>query len=288
MNRVIPILSTPLVKVDRFDHPQGMEHEHHDPSEETSERHSVSFVERGSFVLTAKRREWRLEAGMLLAAGPGEVYRCRHQERCPSDVCLSIGYDPGFAEEAMHSAGAPAKPGFHVRTLSNRLAYLKLLLDRVASQPGGKMETESLAGEILAAAWSTAWSTPWNINDQPRFRFRSGQLAWYADRVRAACHLLQQDYAEEHSLGSLAGRFGMSPFHFARVFRELAGVPPHRYLSGVRLGEAARRLREGASVTDSCFASGFSHLSHFGRQFQRRFGVTPSQYPQRDTRRRTN
>ena len=274
MNRVIPILATPLVKVDLFDHPPGMEH--HDPSEETSDCHSVSFVERGSFVLTARKREWRLEAGMLLASGPGEVYRCRHQERRPSDVCLSVGYDPGFAEEAMHAAGAPAKPGFRMRTLNNRLAYLKLLLDRAASQPDARMETESLAGEILADACST--------DDQPRPRFRAGQLAWYADRVRDACHLLQQEYAEEHSLGSLAGRFAMSPFHFARVFRELAGLPPHRYLIGVRLGEAARRLRDGASVTDACFASGFSHLSHFGRQFQRRFGVTPSQYPHRNRR----
>lgn len=283
MNRVIPILATPLVKVERFDHPQGMEHEHLDPREETSDCHSVSFVERGSFVLAARKQEWRLEPGMLLAFGPGEAYRCRHRERRPSDVCLSVGYDSEFAEEAMHAAGPPAQSGFRVRTLSNRLAYLKLLLDRVGPEPGAKLETESLAGEILAAAWSTPWST----NDQPRPRFRAGQLAWYADRVRAACQLLQQEYADDHSLTSLAGRFGMSPFHFARVFRELAGVPPHRYLIGVRLSEAARRLHDGASVTDSCFASGFSHLSHFGRLFQRRFGVTPSRYPQA-ARRRTN
>ncbi|MCI0353503.1 MAG: hypothetical protein L0099_00475, partial [Acidobacteria bacterium] len=61
MNRVIPILATPLVTLDRFDHPQGMEH--HDPTEETSDCHSVSFVERGGFVLAAGKREWRLEAG---------------------------------------------------------------------------------------------------------------------------------------------------------------------------------------------------------------------------------
>ena len=217
---------------------------------------------------------------MLLASGPGVVYRCRHQERRPSDVCLSVGYNPGFAEEATHAAGAHAQPGFRARTLDNRLAYLKLLLDRAASQPGATLEAESLAGEILAAAWSAG--------DQPRPHFRSGQLAWYADRVRAACHLLQQEYAEDHSLGSLAGRFGMSPFHFARVFRELAGLPPHRYLIGVRLGEAARRIREGSSVTDACFASGFSHLSHFGRQFLRCFGVMPSQYPHRNRARLAN
>ncbi|MGH9603941.1 MAG: hypothetical protein ACRD24_16300, partial [Terriglobales bacterium] len=62
MNRFIPIVTTPLVMVGRFDHPEGLEH--CDPSEETSECHSVNFVERGGFVLQAKRREWWLDAGM--------------------------------------------------------------------------------------------------------------------------------------------------------------------------------------------------------------------------------
>ncbi len=270
MNRVLPILVTPLVKLERFDHPEGMDH--HDPREEASDGHSVSFVERGSFVLTAGRRAWQLEAGMLLASGPGEPYRCRHRERRPADVCLSVGYDPGLAEEAMHAAGAASRSGFRVRALSNRLAYLKHLLDGVASQPGTKLEVESLAGEILASAWGNG--------GEAQHRFRAGQLAWYVQRVRAACDLLQAEYARDHSLASLARRFGMSPFHFARVFRELAGMPPHRYLLNVRLQEAARQLRDGASVTDSCFASGFSHLSHFGRLFQHRFGVTPSRFPE--------
>ncbi|MGH9510489.1 MAG: helix-turn-helix domain-containing protein [Terriglobales bacterium] len=270
MNRFLAIVTTPLVMVGRFDHPEGMEH--CDPSEEVSECHSVNFVERGGFLLTAGCREWRMDAGMILASGPGEVYRCRHPERHPSDVCLSIGFDPAFAEETTRHAGASAKLGLRIRRQTNRLAYLKLLLDEAVSQPSESLVTESLAGEILGAAAGNG--------DFPQRPFRAPQLAWYAERVRAACDLLQHEYSLDHSLSSLGRRFGMSPFHFARVFRELAGTPPHRYLLGIRLGEAARRLREGASVTDACFASGFSHLSHFGRLFQRRFGVLPSRYPQ--------
>lgn len=272
MNRFLPILTTPLVMIGRFDHPEAMEHS--DPREEISDCHSVNFVERGGFALHAQRSQWRLESGMVFASGPDQVYRCRHQERHPSDVCLTVGFEPAFAEEAVRSAGTQSKAGFHVRRKTNRLAYLKLLLDQAVAQPCGTLATESLAADVLAAAWS-------DCDHAPQHLFRSSQLAWYAARVRDACDFLRDTYSDDHSLSSLGRRFGMSPFHFARIFRELAGTPPHRYLLGVRLGQSARRLREGASVTDACFASGFSHLSHFGRLFQRHFGVLPSQYLQR-------
>jgi AraC-like DNA-binding protein len=69
---------------------------------------------------------------------------------------------------------------------------------------------------------------------------------------------------------------GRSP---ARVFAELIGTPPHRYLLEARLRAAAGMLREGRSVTETCFACGFNNLSHFSRIFSRRFGRCPSAYP---------
>ena len=89
---------------------------------------------------------------------------------------------------------------------------------------------------------------------------------------------LETDHAEAHSLAALGRQAGMSPYHLAHVFRELVGVPPHRYLLESRLRRASARLRDGESVTETCFAVGFSNLSHFIRLFRRRYGVTPSKY----------
>ncbi|MDQ3805088.1 MAG: helix-turn-helix transcriptional regulator, partial [Acidobacteriota bacterium] len=108
--------------------------------------------------------------------------------------------------------------------------------------------------------------------------YRPARLAWYVERVEAARALLESDYAARHTLTTLARFAGMSPFHFARVFREFAGTPPHRYLIRVRLARASERLRDGAGVTDACYASGFDNLSHFIRLFRRAYGVSPSQF----------
>jgi len=109
-------------------------------------------------------------------------------------------------------------------------------------------------------------------------RFKTTQLSWYARRVDGARQTLDDDYASDHRLAHLARDAGMSPFHFARVFRGLTGLPPHRYLLQRRLRAAANRLRGGASVTDACFAVGFSSLSHFIHAFRRQFGVVPSRF----------
>jgi AraC family transcriptional regulator len=68
----------------------------------------------------------------------------------------------------------------------------------------------------------------------------------------------------------------MSPYHLSRVFRNVTGIAPHRYLTAVRLRHAAAMLRRGASVTYTCYATGFGSLSHFITAFGRRFGVSPS------------
>ena len=68
----------------------------------------------------------------------------------------------------------------------------------------------------------------------------------------------------------------MSPFLFARVFRELIGMPPHKYLVRIRLQHARVLLESGMSVTDVCYAIGFNNLSHFIRTFRAYYGSVPS------------
>ena len=88
--------------------------------------------------------------------------------------------------------------------------------------------------------------------------------------------MIEARYAEPLSLSTLARDAGMSVFHFARIFGELEGRPPHRFLTDVRLAHADARLRDGAGVTDTCFAVGFGSLSHFVTTFRRRYGIRPS------------
>jgi hypothetical protein len=69
------------------------------------------------------------------------------------------------------------------------------------------------------------------------------------------------------------------PFHFLRVFRQVAGVTPHRYVVWARLRDAALRLKTGRdSVLGIALDAGFRDLSHFNHAFRAEFGVSPARF----------
>ena len=111
---------------------------------------------------------------------------------------------------------------------------------------------------------------------EPAELFSERKFSWYAERVHYARERMDSDFAEAFTVSDLARSVGMSMFHFTRVFAELTGLPPHRYLLDARLKAARSMLRQGRSVTETCFACGFGNLSHFSRSFARRFGCAPS------------
>jgi AraC family transcriptional regulator len=271
MNRFVPLLDTSEVSIGCFDHPS--DHPHHDPAEEIAAEYSVNRVERGRFGIQLGRQRWTLGPGHVFLCYPGMAYRCHHHELIPADSCVTVIYrGAGGCQE---SAGLLAGLGRLARSQAvleptNRLAYVFRDINARARVEENHMAAESSAAALLAELSD-------RVRDDRRL-YADYQLVWFAERVDAARNLLHRHYASEHRLASLARAVGMSTFHFARVFSELAGMPPHRYLQRVRLDEAAHRLHQGASVMEACFTSGFHNLSHFIRAFQRQFGASPGKY----------
>ena len=260
MNRVVQVIQTPAVTLERFDHVPGVVHQ--DPERERAAGQAVSFVEAGSFrVRTAGA--WRdVNTERLFVTTPGLEFSCAHDEDHPSDRCLSISYSDAALDSA-RSAVTLAEAA--VRPLTNRRAFLQCALRQCG--PGDEARAEALAGALL-------WSLAADTSRQPLFR--RDRLAWYAARVERAKSMIDARYGDPLSLSMLARDAGMSVFHFARVFAELEGRPPHRFLTDVRLANALARIRAGAGVTETCYDVGFGSLSHFVTTFRRRYGIRPS------------
>ncbi len=70
---------------------------------------------------------------------------------------------------------------------------------------------------------------------------------------------------------------GFSKFHFHRLFTATYGVTPTNYLTRRRIERAQDLLRAtNLTVTEVCFAVGYSSLGSFSSRFKELVGDTPS------------
>ena len=77
----------------------------------------------------------------------------------------------------------------------------------------------------------------------------------------------------------MARAAGYSRHHFSRVFAAHEGVSPARYLTRIRMEEAARLLRaDPAPIKEVARRSGFNDPNYFGKVFRRYFGIGPRDF----------
>ncbi|MFJ9773842.1 GlxA family transcriptional regulator [Kitasatospora sp. NPDC101157] len=124
------------------------------------------------------------------------------------------------------------------------------------------------------------------------FLRRPGNQAQFSTQLAAQVAARQplrevQRWIAEHpeadlSVEALAHRSALSPRHFARAFAAEVGVPPGRYVDGVRL-EAARRLLEDTDdgIEEIARSCGYGTPEAMRRAFVRSLAAPPAEYRRR-------
>jgi len=85
------------------------------------------------------------------------------------------------------------------------------------------------------------------------------------------------------TLDDMARVAGLSPNHLLRTFKQIFGQTPYQYVIAKRIAYAQELLRStDQSVTDICFAVGFTSLGSFSWWFRQRVGVSPTTYRQQN------
>jgi AraC family transcriptional regulator len=101
-------------------------------------------------------------------------------------------------------------------------------------------------------------------------------------RLRRVLDHIAANIEEDLTLVGLAGIAGYSPFHFARKFTRAMGIPPHRYISRMRLDNAMAELAAGKlPLAEIALNAHFSSQASFTRAFHRATGMTPKEYRRR-------
>ncbi|RNC80203.1 MAG: AraC family transcriptional regulator [Winogradskyella sp.] len=89
---------------------------------------------------------------------------------------------------------------------------------------------------------------------------------------------IDNNYESDLNLDFISQKRFVSKFHLLRLFKRYYGQTPRQYLIDVRLKKSKDSLKNGISVTETCFAVGFQSLGSFSTLFKSRNGKSPSQF----------
>lgn len=94
-------------------------------------------------------------------------------------------------------------------------------------------------------------------------------------------HIMQ--YIDNHleetvNFSRMAEKFGIPLGALREEFRNHTGLTLREYLLERKIVNAKNLLKNGASVTDACFASGFNDYANFIRSFKKKEGISPGKY----------
>ena len=236
------------------------------------EEYQLCLIQAGAGDLTYRGSSLPTPPASLFIVHPGEV----HSNRAFGS--LGVSYRMIFVDaESMRYVASDVLgqetgvPFFPTAVIFDKDAIRQYLsLHCALEQPSSSLERQTLLLNFLTTLIARF--------AENRTRLRPAGLERQA--VGRALDYLSEHYAENISLENLARIANLSPFHFNRVFSEQYGMPPHAFQTQLRVFRAKTLLREGCSIAQVAFQTGFADQSHLTRHFKRLVAVTPGQYRQ--------
>ncbi|WP_242127927.1 AraC family transcriptional regulator [Sphingobium sp. Sx8-8] len=211
---------------------------------------------------------------------PAGVYETDIELSAPMEECVHIFLPPTLLEQsALENYGIdPAKARLgYAGGLSDPLLVEVALSFRKLLDQGPDVSDRLLVDGLrttLAARLMQCYSAE---NWQPAI-FKSPN-ALDGHRLRRVLDFIEHGLATELTLEDLAAQACMSPFHFARLFRQTTGLTPHRYVTERRIAVAKEKLALGRlSFTEIALETGFGSPANFSRAFRKATGCSPGQF----------
>ena len=146
----------------------------------------------------------------------------------------------------------------------------------------GVMLRDALAGDdISSGVMFEAMSRVLLVKLLQRYGKRRPEDVALSARFTSAHYARVLAYIRKHldqtiSVDALASEAGMSPSHFARLFKETMGSTPMQYVLAYRVEQARKMIAEPkrplAEIASAC---GFADQAHFSRSFKQVSGQTP-------------
>ncbi len=227
---------------------------------EHSDTFAMEYVTAGLFTFRQNRREYLAEPGTLFLVRPG----ADSEIACPVELATkrTVSLSGALLESMLAGVGL-ARTDF-IRVPDP--ARMNVLFDRawnlLEEKPANRLaESSALAWEFLLFAGGCC-----PPSDLP-------------EELREILAYLDSRLSEQHTVETLAQRFGASPATLHRLFRLHLDDTPVNYLIHKRIEAAKQMLRFTAEPVKSvAFEVGYRNAFYFSTEFRRITGMSPKEF----------
>lgn len=220
------------------------------------DHYAIARIEQGALEWWGRGHTWRSAPGAILVKEPGDVHRdVSHDGPTVFTAVLLPEADVATLRETGKVLTLP-----HLEPGDARAVSFQRLHDAVCAG------AERLALEVAVAE---AMSSLHHV---------TGTMSHHNRPVRRATQYLRERLSETFTLDELAAHSALDKFHLCRAFRAQVGMPPHQYLTHLRVQRARHLLRQGVRASDVAPHVGFYDQSQLTRHFKRIVGLTPARY----------
>ncbi|MBD2099646.1 AraC family transcriptional regulator [Leptolyngbya sp. FACHB-261] len=229
----------------------------------------IGIIEQGALRFNCEDKAHIIPAGNLILINPGQVHH-GHAATASGWTYRIIYPEATLLQQALSELNErrcelPYFPNADIH--DHNLAQLLLRLHQTLETPTTLLERESRLVLTLTQLIAR------HAGERPTWQIGREQQA-----VRWVRQYLEAHYAENVSLQQLAQLTQLKPLRLLRVFRQEVGLPPHAYLTQVRVLRAKALLALNWPIAQVALATGFTDQSHLNRHFKRLVGTTPRQY----------
>lgn len=236
------------------------------------------YVLQGSIELRTLDSSIRLRAGDGVFINKNIVHHVRQLEDCHYNSFVFPDYFLGFYLES------PAKRFVDSVTEREALAFVcfdkeqdwcsEILSILLRLSELEKDKTEFYVYEVLVLL-----SQMWLMMRRNIFLPVEKGKNMTGGRMQKFLSYIEQHYAEDVSLEDLAQSANVSKSECLRCFKQSMQTTPYKYLIEYRLSKASAMLKNSDSAIETIAASvGFRQVSHFGKCFRDKTGMSPSEY----------
>ncbi len=217
--------------------------------------YAVGRIERGRSEWWGRGKVWRSAPGSIQVKEPGDVHRDLAHDGPTTWTAIALpAHDILRVREEGKVVTIP-----QLEVGDERAAPFHRLLDAVSAG------ADRLSLEVTLAEAISAFA-------------RLGAKSEQSLPVRRAMGYLRERLAESITLDDLALYSGLDKFHLCRAFRAQIGMPPHAYLTHLRIQRAKELLAAGVRASELAPRVGLYDQSQLTRHFRRIVGVTPARY----------